>query len=122
MKAAVMRANDAPLVIEDVSIDDPGPGEVLVKTVATGVCHSDLTVIEGGLPVAPPCILGHEPAGIVEAVGAGVTDFSPGDHVIGCVSAWCGVCKFCTGGRPYLCPAQLEGRPAGAKPRLAASN
>ena len=69
MKAAVMRANNAPLEIEELEIDDPGPGEVLVKTAASGICHSDLTVIEGGLPVPPPCVLGHEPAGIVEAVG-----------------------------------------------------
>jgi S-(hydroxymethyl)glutathione dehydrogenase/alcohol dehydrogenase len=113
-----MRANNAPLELEDVEIDDPGPGEVLLKTVASGICHSDLHVIEGGLPFPPPCILGHEPAGIVEAVGAGVTDFVAGDHVIGCLTAWCGVCKFCTGGRPYLCPTQFVGRPEGAKPRL----
>jgi S-(hydroxymethyl)glutathione dehydrogenase/alcohol dehydrogenase len=72
--------------------------------------------------VPPPCILGHEPAGIVEAVGAGVTDFVPGDHVIGCLTAWCGVCKFCTQGRPYLCLTQFAGRPGGAKPRLRAAN
>ena len=83
MKAAVMRANNAPLEIEDIQIDDPGPREVLVKTSASGICHSDLHVIEGNLPVPPPCVLGHEPAGIVEAVGEGVTDFAPGDHVIG---------------------------------------
>jgi S-(hydroxymethyl)glutathione dehydrogenase/alcohol dehydrogenase len=122
MKAAVMRANNAPLEIEDVRIDGPGPGEVLVKTAASGICHSDLTVIEGGLPLPPPCVLGHEPAGVVEAVGQGVTDFSPGDHVIGCLTAWCGVCKFCTAGRPYLCPTQFDGRPPDAKPRLTAAN
>jgi S-(hydroxymethyl)glutathione dehydrogenase/alcohol dehydrogenase len=118
MKAAVMRANKAPLELEDIQIDDPGPGEVLLKTSASGICHSDLHVIEGDLPMPPPCVLGHEPAGIVEAVGAGVTDFVPGDHVIGCLTAWCGVCKFCTGGRPYLCPSQFEGRPPDAKSRL----
>ena len=122
MKAAVFRANNAPLVIEDVRIDEPGPGEVLLKTAASGICHSDLTVIEGGLPVPPPCILGHEPAGVVEAVGAGVTDFAPGDHVIGCLTSWCGVCKFCTQGRPYLCLTQYAGRPLGAGPRLRAAN
>ena len=122
MKAAVFRANNAPLVIEDVQIDEPGPGEVLLKTAASGICHSDLTVIEGGLPVPPPCILGHEPAGVVEAVGAGVSDFVPGDHVIGCLTAWCGVCKFCTQGRPYLCLTQYAGRPLGAGPRLRAAN
>ena len=113
MKAAVMRANNAPLEIEDINIDDPGPGEVLLKTKASGICHSDLHVIEGGLPMPPPCVLGHEPAGIVEAVGAGVTDVVPGDHVIACISRWCGVCKFCTEGRPYLCLSGFAGRPNG---------
>jgi len=118
MKAAVMRENKAPLEIEEVSIDDPGPGEVLLKTSASGICHSDLHVIEGDLPMPPPCVLGHEPAGIVEAIGEGVTDFTPGDHVIGCITNWCGVCKFCTGGRPYLCPSQFNGRPEGSESRL----
>ena len=118
MKAAVMRANHDPFVIEDVELDTPGPGEVLLKTAASGICHSDLTVLEGGLPFPPPCILGHEPAGVVQEVGAGVSDFAPGDHVIGCTTGWCGVCRFCTEGRPYLCPTQYEGRPVGAKPRI----
>ncbi len=122
MKAAVMRKNNAPLELEEVQIDDPGPGEVLLKTAASGICHSDLHVIDGNLPVPPPCILGHEPAGIVETVGAGVTDFAPGDHVIGCLTAWCGVCKFCTGGRPYLCLSQFAGRPEGAPPKLTAAD
>ncbi len=121
MKAAVMRKTHAPLELEDLDIDSPGPGEVLLKTAASGICHSDLHVIEGGLPMPPPCVLGHEPAGIVEAVGEGVVDFVPGDHVIGCITQWCGVCKFCTGGRPYLCPIQFAGRPEGAAPRLAAN-
>jgi len=110
MKAAVMRMQNAPLEIEDVEIDDPAVGEVLVKTAASGICHSDLHIITGDIPIPPPCILGHEPAGIVEEVGDGVTDFVAGDHVIGCVSAWCGVCRFCTGGRPYLCPVQYAPR------------
>jgi S-(hydroxymethyl)glutathione dehydrogenase/alcohol dehydrogenase len=119
MKAAVMRANNAPLEIEELQIDDPGPGEVLLKTAASGICHSDLHVIEGGLPLPPPCVLGHEPAGIVEAVGEGVTYVEPGDHVIGCISRWCGECKFCTEGRPYLCLSSYGGRPHGnLKPAL----
>ncbi len=118
MKAAVLRGYNTPLELEDLEIDDPGPGEVLLKTAASGICHSDLHVIEGNLPMPPPCVLGHEPAGIVEAVGNGVTDFAPGDHVIGCLTSWCGVCKFCTGGRPYLCPTQFAGRPGGLKSRL----
>jgi S-(hydroxymethyl)glutathione dehydrogenase/alcohol dehydrogenase len=121
VKAAVMRAFNAPLEIEELSIDSPGPGEVLVKTVASGVCHSDLHVIEGGLPMPPPCVLGHEPAGIVEAVGPGVADVRPGDHVIGCLTTFCGICRFCTEGRPYLCLAQYVGRPEGAKPRLSST-
>jgi S-(hydroxymethyl)glutathione dehydrogenase/alcohol dehydrogenase len=121
VKAAVMRANRAPLELEEVRIDDPGPGEVLVKTVASGICHSDLHAIEGSLPVPPPCVLGHEPAGVVEAVGGGVIDFAPGDPVIGCLTSWCGVCRFCTEGRPYLCPTQFAGRPEGARPRLPAA-
>jgi len=122
VKAAVMRASKAPLELEEVRIDEPGPGEVLLRTAASGICHSDLHVIEGDLPVPPPCILGHEPAGIVDAVGEGVSGFAPGDHVIGCLTAWCGVCRFCTQGRPYLCPTQFAGRLPGAKPRLAGSN
>ena len=114
-----MRAWHAPLAIEDVHVDEPGSGEVLVRTVASGICHSDLHVIDASLPVPPPCILGHEPAGIVEAVGAGVTDVAPGDRVIGCLTQWCGACRFCTEGRPYLCLTQFEGRPDGARPRLA---
>jgi S-(hydroxymethyl)glutathione dehydrogenase/alcohol dehydrogenase len=120
MKAAVMRVNNEPLSIEDLVIDDPLPGEVLVKTAASGICHSDLHMIEGGIPLPPPAVLGHEPAGVVEAVGEGVTNFAPGDHVIGCLNRWCGVCHFCTGGRPYLCiTAYMPSRPVDAKPRLA---
>jgi S-(hydroxymethyl)glutathione dehydrogenase/alcohol dehydrogenase len=119
IQAAVMRAQNAPLEIEELRIDDPGPGEVLIKTVASGICHSDLHVIEGGLPMPPPAVLGHEPAGIVEAVGEGVTSVAPGDHVIACLSRYCGTCKFCTAGRPYLCLSAYTGRPGGnPKPAL----
>jgi S-(hydroxymethyl)glutathione dehydrogenase/alcohol dehydrogenase len=117
-----MRANNEPLVIENVQVDKPGPGEVLVRTVASGVCHSDLHVIEGSLPMPPPTILGHEPAGVVEAVGEGVSDFAPGDHVIGCISAWCGKCESCLAGRPYLCGGANCQRPADAPPRLTAED
>ena len=113
MKAAVMRSNNEPLVIEDLSIDDPGPGEVLVKTAASGICHSDLHVIEGGIPVPAPCVLGHEPAGVVEAVGPDITSVEPGDHVIACLSRYCGTCRFCAAGRPYLCTEGFAGRPGG---------
>jgi S-(hydroxymethyl)glutathione dehydrogenase/alcohol dehydrogenase len=119
MKAAVMRTRSAPLSIEELRIDEPGPGEVMVRTVASGICHSDLHMIEGAIPFPTPAILGHEPAGVIEAVGAGVTEVAPGDHVIGCINRWCGVCRFCTGGRPYLCTSTfLPSRPPGAKPRI----
>ncbi len=119
MKAAVMRVNNEPLSIEDLNIDDPGPGEVLVKTAASGICHSDLHMIEGGIPLPPPVILGHEPSGVVEAVGEGVTEVAEGDHVIGCLNRWCGTCHFCTGGRPYLCTSPcVPSRPPEAGPRI----
>ena len=120
MKAAVMRANNEPLSIEDLVVDEPGPGEVLVRTAASGICHSDLHMIEGGIPLPPPAILGHEPSGVVEAVGPGVTEVAAGDHVIGCLNRWCGICKFCTGGRPYLCTSTfVPSRAPDAKPRIA---
>ncbi|MEE2678731.1 MAG: Zn-dependent alcohol dehydrogenase [Myxococcota bacterium] len=119
MKAAVMRVNNEPLSLEELHIDDPMPGEVLVKTAASGICHSDLHMIEGGIPLPPPAILGHEPSGIVEAVGEGVTEVAPGDHVIGCLNRWCGTCHFCTGGRPYLCTSPyVPTRPPEAKARI----
>jgi S-(hydroxymethyl)glutathione dehydrogenase/alcohol dehydrogenase len=113
-----MRANNAPLEIEEIQIDKPRADEVLLRTAASGICHSDLHVIEGGLPMPPPCILGHEPAGVVEAVGEDVTEFAVGDHVIGCLSAWCGVCEMCLRGKPYLCGAGVPNRPGDAPPRL----
>jgi len=103
MKAAVMRAIGEPLRIEDIQVDAPGLREVLVRTVATGVCHSDLHVLEGSLPTALPTVLGHEPAGVVEAVGAEVRHVAPGDHMIGCLSPFCGACEYCLAGRPNLC-------------------
>jgi S-(hydroxymethyl)glutathione dehydrogenase/alcohol dehydrogenase len=104
MKAAVLREVNKPLVIEDVSIDDPAPGEVLVKTAASGVCHSDLHFIEGLWPVPLPAVLGHEAAGVVEQVGAGVTYVAPGDHVILLFVPFCGSCEYCSTGRANLCP------------------
>jgi S-(hydroxymethyl)glutathione dehydrogenase/alcohol dehydrogenase len=119
MKAAVMRAVGEPLRIEDIAIDGPQPREVLVRTAATGVCHSDLHVLEGALPSALPTVLGHEPAGVVESVGAEVRHVAPGDHVIGCLSAFCGTCEYCMAGRPNLCEGEATMRRAGEPPRLA---
>lgn len=118
MQAAVLREVKAPLEIEEVEISKPGPHEVLVRTAATGVCHSDLHVIEGDLPSQPPCVLGHEPAGVVEQVGSEVHEFSVGDHVIGCLSAFCGSCEYCVQGRPFLCGGAATMRRRDEAPRL----
>jgi S-(hydroxymethyl)glutathione dehydrogenase/alcohol dehydrogenase len=119
MKAAVMRAVREPLVIEDIQLGTPGPREVVVRTAATGVCHSDLHVLDGSLPNPVPIVLGHEPAGVVEAVGSAVTHVAPGDHVIGCLSAFCGTCEYCVAGRPNLCEGEATMRRPDEPPRLA---
>ncbi|MCP4622983.1 MAG: alcohol dehydrogenase catalytic domain-containing protein [bacterium] len=103
IKAAVLWEVNKPVSIEEVTIDDPGEGEVLVKMVANGVCHSDLHVIEGNIPAVFPLVLGHEGAGIVEEVGPGVTSLKPGDHVVLFVAPPCGKCRYCLEGRPTLC-------------------
>jgi len=103
MKAAVLREVNKPLVIEEVTLDEPGPGQVLVKTAATGCCHSDLHFIEGLWPMQLPAVLGHEASGIVERTGPDVTYVEPGDHVILLFVPFCGSCRFCATGRPNLC-------------------
>ena len=95
MKAAVLREVNKPLEIEDIQHGDPAPREVLVRTVAAGVCHSDLHFQNGSYPYPLPAVLGHESAGVVEAVGSDVTYVKPGDHVITCLSAFCGHCEHC---------------------------
>ena len=118
MRAAVLRQAGAPLTIEEIDIDDPGPGEVRIRTAAAGVCHSDLHFITGLYHTPMPCVPGHESAGIVEAVGPNVTYVHPGDHVITCMSAFCGVCRNCTAGRPVLCESTETWRSPGQPPRL----
>jgi len=118
MKAAIFRAAKQPLSIEEIDIDKPGPREVLVKTAACGVCHSDLHFVDGLYPYPAPAVLGHEPAGTVEAVGELVTYVQPGDHVIGCLSVFCGHCDFCLTGRPNLCMNPETKRAPMEKPRL----
>ncbi|HRD45982.1 MAG TPA: Zn-dependent alcohol dehydrogenase [Caulobacter sp.] len=98
MKAAVLREVGKPLQIEDVQISKPGPHEVLIRTVAAGVCHSDLHFVEGSYPHPLPAVLGHESAGVVEQVGSEVRTVKPGDHVITCLSAFCGHCAHCVTG------------------------
>ncbi|HZZ87605.1 MAG TPA: Zn-dependent alcohol dehydrogenase [Caulobacteraceae bacterium] len=103
MKAAVFREVGQPLTIEALQIGKPGPHEVLVRTAAAGVCHSDLHFIEGKYPAQTPMVLGHESAGIVEQVGSEVRSVRPGDHVITCLSVFCGHCEHCLTGRMSLC-------------------
>ena len=98
-----MHAVHQPLTVEEIEIDEPREHEIVVRTVASGVCHSDLHYIEDKLPMNTPAILGHEAAGIVEAVGPKVTYVQPGDHVIACGSAFCGECKECLTGHPNRC-------------------
>ncbi|MEU6662017.1 alcohol dehydrogenase catalytic domain-containing protein [Streptomyces sp. NPDC046821] len=103
MRAAVLHRPGTALTVEDVDIDDPGPGEVAVRVLAAGVCHSDLHYMNGDLNVRLPAVLGHEGAGIVERVGEGVTRIRPGDTVVTMWRPRCGDCEFCTTGRPALC-------------------
>ena len=103
MKAAVLREVGKPLQIEDVAVRKPGPREVLIRTAAAGVCHSDLHFIEGSYPAQMPAVLGHESAGVVEAVGDDVRTVKVGDHVITCLSVFCGHCEDCLGGHMSLC-------------------
>lgn len=92
-----------PLVVEEVELEGPGPGEVLVEIAAAGLCHSDLSVIDGSRPRPTPMVLGHEAAGIVREVGPGVHDLRPGDHVVFSFVPMCGRCIYCATGRPVLC-------------------
>ena len=107
MKAAVLWEHNTPLKVEDLTLDEPQGNEVLVKMVATGVCHSDLHFMKAEMPCATPVVPGHEGAGIVEKVGPGVTTLQPGDHVILMVAFNCGKCRYCYAGRPTLCVENL---------------
>jgi S-(hydroxymethyl)glutathione dehydrogenase/alcohol dehydrogenase len=118
MKAAVLREVGKPLQIEDVSIGKPGPREVLIRTKAAGVCHSDLHFIEGSYPHPLPAVLGHESAGIVEAVGSEVRTVKVGDHVITCLNPYCGHCEVCLTGHMNLCISPETRRSKTEEPRL----
>lgn len=100
--AAVFEKLFTPLSVAEVEIDDPGPGEVLVKIVASGVCHTDALARDGDMPFPAPGVLGHEGAGVVSAVGDGVTSVSPGDKVV-IGWPWCGECRNCLEGQPRYC-------------------
>ena len=121
IKAAVLRemglprpyAQSRPLAIVEVDLDGPGRGEVLVKIKAAGLCHSDLSVIDGSRRRPMPMVLGHEAAGIVEAIGEGVDDLAPGDHVVLVFMPSCGRCLPCATGRPALCEPGAKANGAG---------
>lgn len=117
MKAAIFHGAHQPLTIESVDVDDPMAREVLVRTAASGVCHSDLHFVDGYYPMMTPTILGHEAAGIVEKVGSQVTQFKPGDHVICCLSVFCGSCERCLSGESYLCRSPETRRGPNDKPK-----
>ncbi|KJK25309.1 alcohol dehydrogenase [Burkholderiaceae bacterium 16] len=120
MKAAVLHQPKTPLVIEDVAIGKPGPHEVLLRTAAVGVCHSDLHFLDGAYPFPMPVVLGHEASGVVEQVGSEVRTVKPGDHVITCLSAYCGHCEHCLTGHLSLCVEPDTKRREGEEPRLLA--
>jgi S-(hydroxymethyl)glutathione dehydrogenase/alcohol dehydrogenase len=119
MKAAIFHGPNQPLKIEDVDIDKPRAHEVLIRTVASGVCHSDLHFVDGLYAYPAPAVLGHEAAGIVEDVGPEVSYVKKGDHVICCLSVFCGACNYCMSGRPNLCQNKAATQRAHTdKPRL----
>ncbi len=118
MKAAVFHGPHQPLSVEEVDIDKPLAREVLVRTVASGVCHSDLHFVEGLYPYPAPAVMGHEASGIVEEVGELVTKFAPGDHVIACLSAFCGNCEQCLTGNPALCGSPETQRTMEQPPKM----
>jgi S-(hydroxymethyl)glutathione dehydrogenase/alcohol dehydrogenase len=118
IQAALFREALAPVSIETIDIDAPRGREVLVRAVASGVCHSDLHMVDGNMrSPAQPVVLGHEGAGIVEAAGDEVTSVRPGDHVVGCLSGFCGSCEQCLSGHPNLCATGFVARRPGEAPR-----
>jgi S-(hydroxymethyl)glutathione dehydrogenase/alcohol dehydrogenase len=118
MKAAVLFEPRAPLQIEEVAVAAPRPHEVLIRTAAVGVCRSDLHFVDGAYPHAMPTIPGHEAAGVVEAVGSEVSTIKPGDHVVTCLTVFCGQCEFCVTGHMHLCLGEGTRRARGEAPRL----
>src|SRR5690606_32065509 len=103
VKAVVALRKDAPVEVVTINVPDPGPGEAVVKVQACGVCHTDLHYRQGGINDDFPFLLGHEAAGVVEAVGEGVTDVAPGDFVVLNWRAVCGQCRACDRGEPQYC-------------------
>src|SRR5436309_8012920 len=102
MRGVVYDGTDYQLV-DDLSVKDPDAGEVVVRIEAAGLCHSDVSVINGTIPFPTPVVLGHEGAGVVEEVGSAVTKVKPGDHVVVTTVGHCGQCAACDSGRPTHC-------------------
>ncbi|MFE3059438.1 Zn-dependent alcohol dehydrogenase [Nocardia sp. NPDC059239] len=119
VRAAVLNTAPGILEFEDLLLDTPGPHEVRVRTMAVGLCHTDLHYIDAVWRTDLPEVLGHEAAGVVEAVGSEVTAVSPGDHVVTCMTAFCGRCRFCLDGRLTLCVNHSALR---TRPRAALTN
>ncbi|TCD06248.1 Zn-dependent alcohol dehydrogenase [Erythrobacteraceae bacterium CFH 75059] len=117
-RAAVLERTGEPLVLDTLTVDKPGPREVLIRTAACGLCHSDLHFIDGAYPHALPCVPGHEAAGVVLEVGSEVRTVKAGDHVVTCLSAFCGHCEFCVTGRMALCLGGETRRSPQQPPRL----
>lgn len=118
MKAAVLLEPNAPLQVENVSLRKPRSREVLLRTSFAGICHTDLHYMEARTPYPMPVVLGHESSGIVEVVGDEVRYVRPGDHVVTCLSVFCGTCEYCTTGRPALCFDPEVKLPPGVSDRL----
>ena len=118
MKAALLTKVGDPLEIADIQTAKPGPREVLIRTMACGACRSDLHFIDGAYPTPLPAVPGHEAAGVVEAVGDDVRHAKVGDHVVTCLSAFCGRCEFCLSGRMALCVDNSTKRRQTEAPRL----
>ncbi len=108
VQGVISRAKDAPVELVTITVPDPGPGEAVVDIQACGVCHTDLHYVQGGIGDDYPYLLGHEAAGVVEAVGEGVRDLEPGDYVILNWRAVCGTCRACKRGRPWYCFATFN--------------
>ena len=107
-KAVLCRELNQPVVVEEIAVASPRRGEATVKIAACGVCHSDLSATNGTLAMQLPLVLGHEAAGVVAAVGDGVTDLAPGDHVMSSFVSMCGKCRWCTTGKPHLCDSAAK--------------
>lgn len=115
-RAAILSQPNSPLTVTDIDVGEPKFGEVLLRMVASGVCQTDLGVIHGKLPLPLPAVLGHEGAGVVEAVGPGVMKLQVGDHVVVAAVTFCGHCRLCRTGKPFFCPDMTNGFLGGVMP------